>query len=166
MRTSTTTKQAPRKHVAGHAQGMDAIAQLTGDHENIKAMFEQFASLGKRAFVTKKKLATRICSELSKHATAEDEIFYPAVRAAGQEEGELIDEATVEHASAKDLIAQIMAMTADEAMFDAKVKFLSELIDHHVKEEENEMFPKARKAGLDLHALCQQLAARKARITM
>jgi hemerythrin superfamily protein len=145
------------------AEGVDAITLLTEDHEHVKSMFEQYEGLGDRAHATKKKLATQICTELTKHATAEEEIFYPAVRAAGKDKE---DEAVVEHASAKDLIAQIMDMEPTEELFDAKVKVLSELIEHHVKEEEGEMFPKAKKAGLDLEELGQQIAERKAEITL
>ena len=162
--TSTTTKKTPA--MPKQPAAIDAVALLTEDHEHVKAMFEEYEGLGERAFASKKKLSTKICTELTKHATAEEEIFYPAVQAAGKEEGEMVDEATVEHASAKDLIAQIMAMEASEDLFDAKVKVLSELIEHHVKEEEGEMFPKARKAGLDLVALGAQIAERKAQITM
>lgn len=166
MRTaSTTTRQTP-KTVSKPAEGPDAITLLTEDHENVKAMFEQYDGLGERAYVSKKKLSTRICTELSKHATAEEDIFYPAVRAAGKEQADMVDEAVVEHASAKDLIAQIMEMEASEDLFDAKVNVLSELIAHHVKEEEDEMFPKARAARLDLVLLGKQIAARKNQITM
>ncbi len=166
MRTSSTTTRNTPKNMPKSAQGIDAISLLTDDHENVKAMFEQYEGLGDRAMASKKKLATQICTELTKHATAEEEIFYPAVRAAGKDKEDLVDEATVEHASAKDLIAQIMEMEASEELFDAKVKVLSEMIEHHVKEEEEEMFPKARKAGLDLEMLGQQIAERKAEITL
>ncbi len=168
MRTSSTTTRNTPKNMPKSAEGMDAIELLKDDHENVKAMFEQYEGLGDRAMASKKKLATQICTELTKHATAEEEIFYPAFRAAGKgkEKEDLVDEAIVEHASAKDLIAQIMEMDASEELFDAKVKVLSELIEHHVKEEEEEMFPKARAAGLDLVMLGQQIAERKAEITM
>ncbi len=166
MRTSSTTTRSTPKNMPKQAEGQDAIALLTEDHENVKAMFEQYEGLGDRAMASKKKLATQICTELTKHATAEEEIFYPAVRAAGKDKEDLVDEATVEHASAKDLIAQIMSMEASEDLFDAKVKVLSELIEHHVKEEEEEMFPKARAAKLDLETLGQQIAQRKAEITL
>ena len=166
MRTSNTTTRNTPKNMPKSAEGVDAITLLTEDHENVKSMFEQYEELGDRAHASKKKLATQICTELTKHATAEEEIFYPAVRAAGKEQEELVDEATVEHASAKELIAQIMDMEPTEELYDAKVKVLGELIEHHVKEEEEEMFPKARKAGLDLETLGQQIAERKAEITM
>ncbi|MDB5764685.1 MAG: hemerythrin [Herminiimonas sp.] len=138
----------------------DAIALLTDDHKMVKAAFKEFEDLGDRAYVSKKKLADEICAALTRHASAEEEIFYPAVRKAVKEGGDLVDEATVEHASAKDLIAQIQQMSAEDDLFDAKVKVLSEQIEHHVKEEEEEMFPKARKASLDLAALGEQIAAR------
>lgn len=167
MRTSSTTTRNTPKNMPKSAEGVDAITLLTEDHEHVKSMFEQYESLGERAHASKKKLATQICTELTKHATAEEEIFYPAVRAAGgKEKEELVDEATVEHASAKELIAQILEMESTEELFDAKVKVLGELIEHHVKEEEGEMFPQARKAGLDLDLLGQQIAERKAEITI
>lgn len=166
MRTSSTTTRNTPKNAQASAKGIDAIDLLTEDHEKVAAMFEEYEALGDRAMASKKKLATQICTELTKHALAEEEIFYPAVRAAGKDKEDLIDEATVEHASAKDLIAQIMEMEASEDLFDAKVKVLSELIEHHVKEEEEEMFPKARAAKLDMATLGQQIAERKAQITM
>ncbi len=139
----------------------DAIALLKQDHANVKAMFKEFEGLGDRAFTSKKKLADRICLELTKHATAEEEIFYPAVRAASKEAEDLVDEATVEHSSAKDLIAQIGEMDPHDELFDAKVKVLGEYINHHVKEEEGEMFPLAKKADLDLQAMGREIEARK-----
>jgi len=167
MRTTSTTTRTTPDNAAASTGAVDAIALLKEDHEHVKAMFEQYEGLGERAHVSKKKLATEICTELTKHATAEEEIFYPAFRAAGgKDKEELTDEAVVEHASAKDLIAQIMAMESTEDLFDAKVKVLGELIEHHVKEEEEEMFPKARKAGLDLKMLGQQIAERKAEIAV
>jgi hemerythrin superfamily protein len=166
MRTApSTTRNTPKPNASAQEQ-LDAITLLTEDHENVKQLFEEYEGLGDRAHASKKKLATKICTELTKHATAEEEIFYPAVRAATKQNEDLVDEATVEHASAKELIAQIMSMESSEELFDAKVKVLSEMIEHHVEEEEGEMFPKARAAGLDLAALGQQLAERKAEITL
>lgn len=104
-----------------------------------------------------------ICAELTAHATAEEEIFYPAARAA-IDKVELIDEADIEHASAKDLIAQIEASSPADDHYDAKVKVLGEYIDHHVQEEEGEMFPKVRRAKVDTVALGEQIAARKEEI--
>ena len=163
--TPSTTRNTP-KNMPKAAEGVDAITLLTEDHENVAQMFEEYEGLGDRAHASKKKLATKICTELTKHATAEEEIFYPAVRAAQKDNEDLIDEATVEHASAKELIAQILSMEPTEELYDAKVKVLGELIEHHVKEEEEEMFPKARKAGLDMAMLGAQIAERKAEITI
>jgi hemerythrin superfamily protein len=144
------------------AAGQDAIALLTADHREVSEMFEQFEQLGDRATTSKEKLKDKICKALIAHTTIEEEIFYPAVRAAEIEEGEdMVDEAIVEHASAKDLIKQLQEMEPDDDLYDAKVKVLSEQIEHHVKEEEKEMFPKAKKAGLDLLALGQEMALRK-----
>lgn len=144
----------------------DAIELLTADHRKVKALFEEYDNLSDRSIATKKKLATEICLELTKHATAEEEIFYTAVRKVVGDSEDLVDEALVEHACAKDLIAQILNMKPGEDLYDAKVKVLSEQIDHHVKEEEAEMFPKARKAGLDLVALGEAIAARKDEIAL
>lgn len=147
------------------AKPIDAISLLEKDHAEVKAMFKQYEELGDRAFASKQKLAQKICLELTKHATAEEEIFYPAVRTEGDDTDDLVDEATVEHASAKDLIAQIQAMDPHDDLYDAKVKVLGEYIDHHVKEEETEMFPKAKKAGIDLVELGQRIQERKDEIT-
>ncbi|MQA41535.1 hemerythrin domain-containing protein [Rugamonas aquatica] len=165
MRTTAHPHDKIPKPIPTETDVQDAITLLTEDHEHVKSLFEQYEELGDRAHVSKQKLALRICTELTKHATAEEEIFYPAVRAATKDD-DMLDEAVVEHASAKDLIAQIISMEPTEDLYDAKVKVLSELIDHHVKEEETEMFPKARKAKLDLDALGAQIAARKEQIEL
>jgi hemerythrin-like domain-containing protein len=139
----------------------DAIAMLTAEHREVSAMFKQFEEMSDRAKVSKKKLADQICNALIMHTTIEEEIFYPAVREAVKDAEDKLDEAVVEHASAKDLIAQIQEMDADEELYDAKVKVLSEQVEHHVEEEEKEMFPMVKKSGLDLAALGQEMAARK-----
>ncbi|MDP9963099.1 hemerythrin superfamily protein [Variovorax paradoxus] len=143
----------------------DACSLLDTDHRNVKKMFKEYEELthSRAADVQQKKreLANQICTELTVHARIEEEIFYPAVREAISET-DLLDEAEVEHASAKELIAQIEAATEVDDKFDAKVIVLGEYIDHHVKEERNEIFVKARAArGLDLMAMREQLAARK-----
>ncbi len=149
------SKKAPAKD--------DAIKLLTADHKEVKALFKEYDKLvkGDGADEEKEALAQQICLMLTVHATAEEELFYPAARDVLGEDEDLIDEADVEHASAKELIAQIEASSPDEALYDAKVKVLGEYIDHHVKEEEGEIFPKAKKAGLDTAALGAQIAARK-----
>ena len=143
----------------------DACTLLDADHKAVKKMFKTYDELAqsKARGVAQKKLdlAREICQELTVHATIEEEIFYPALREA-LKDTDLLAEAEVEHASAKDLIAQIEASEEADEMFDAKVKVLGEYIDHHVKEERNEIFPKARAArGLDLVAMREQLLARK-----
>jgi hemerythrin superfamily protein len=143
------------------AARQDAIALLTADHREVHEMFEQFDQLGDRARATKEKLKEKICKALIAHTTIEEEIFYPAVREQIEDGEDMVDEAVVEHAAAKDLIQQLQEMDPDDELFDAKVKVLGEQIDHHVEEEEKEMFPKVKKSGLDLLALGQEMAMRK-----
>jgi hemerythrin superfamily protein len=143
----------------------DACDLLDADHKAVKKLFKAYEELmksrGRTVAQKKMDLAHQICNELTVHAQIEEEIFYPALRAAIKDT-DMLAEAEVEHASAKDLIAQIEGAGAVDEMFDAKVTVLGEYIDHHVKEERNEMFPKARSARkLDLIALRDQLQARK-----
>ena len=160
MPNATKSTQGSTKIRPLVPQSIDAIELLKADHDHVKALFEKYEGLGNRALASKKKLAREICLELTKHAVAEEEIFYSAVRKATGDE-DLVDEATVEHACAKDLIAQILSMEPGEHLFDAKVKVLSEQIEHHVEEEEKEMFPKAKKAKLDMIELGAAIRARK-----
>jgi hemerythrin-like domain-containing protein len=139
----------------------DAIALLTADHRQVSEMFKQFEGLGERAKASKKKLADQICTALRVHTQIEEEIFYPAVREASKDLEDMVDEAVVEHASAKDLIDQLEAADPEDELYDAKVKVLGEQIEHHVGEEEQEMFPKVRKLSLDLAALGQEMAERR-----
>jgi hemerythrin superfamily protein len=138
----------------------DAISLLTAQHREVKSMFDEFENMTDRAKVSKKKLADKICDALIMHTTIEEEILYPAVREATEETEDMVDEAVVEHASAKDLIAQVQEMDPGDDLYDAKVKVLGELVEHHVEEEEQEMFPKMRELKLDLVALGQELEAR------
>jgi len=143
----------------------DACDLLDADHKKVQKMFKDYEELsGSRARSTAQKkmdLARQICMELTVHAQIEEEIFYPACREAIKDT-DILDEATVEHQSAKDLIAQIEQGSEADEMFDAKVKVLGEYINHHVKEEKNELFPKARAARkLDLVAMRDELEARK-----
>lgn len=138
----------------------DAIALLKADHRQVEEWFEQFESA--RSDDKKKSLATQICQALKVHTQIEEEIFYPAFLEATEEE-DIHHEAEVEHAGAKNLIAQIEASGPDDDYYDAKVTVLSEMIKHHVKEEEQRggMFAKARQSQMDLEALGAQLRARK-----
>jgi hemerythrin superfamily protein len=143
----------------------DACDLLDADHKAVKKLFNAYDELaGSKARGAAQKrleLARQICHELTVHAQIEEEIFYPALREV-MKETDLLAEAEVEHASAKDLIAQIEALAEPDEMFDAKVKVLGEYIDHHVKEERNEIFPKARASRkLDLVAMRDELMARK-----
>ncbi|MCK9689500.1 hemerythrin domain-containing protein [Scleromatobacter humisilvae] len=153
---SKTTPRAARAPKAPVAQ--EATALLKADHKLVSSLFEQYEKT--RSTARKKTLVASICMELGIHAKAEEEIFYPAVKAALKDK-ELVPEATIEHASMKELMAQVEGKEPDGEMFDAKVKVLSEYVKHHVKEEETEMFPKARKTKLDMKALGAQIAARK-----
>ena len=156
---SSARKTASSGKRSGTAR--DALALLRADHQTVQGLFDKFEKArGDR----KGSLAEEICNELTVHAQIEEEIFYPAVRNAIREE-DLIDEATVEHQSAKDLIAQIESSKPGEELFDAKVKVLGEYIKHHVKEEQNELFPQVRKTKLDLRELGARLQARKEELT-
>jgi hemerythrin superfamily protein len=154
----------PKKSSTNASTSQDAIELLTADHKSVKSLFQAFEKIKGRedAEDEKVELVQRICSELTIHATIEEEIFYPAVRAAIDDQ-DLMDEADVEHASAKDLIAQLESASPGDDQYDAKVTVLAEMIDHHVKEEEGEMFPKARKA-IDVDDIGADLAARKAEL--
>jgi hemerythrin superfamily protein len=139
----------------------DAIALLKADHRQVEDWFEQFCEA--RDEDSKQELATKICNALKVHATIEEEIFYPAFLQA-TDDLKIHHEAEVEHDGAKKLIAEIEGSSPDDEYFDAKVTVLSEMIKHHVKEEEKPggMFAEARKSEMDLDALGAQLAARKA----
>jgi hypothetical protein len=154
----TTQKAAPRKTTSTTAGAQDAIALLKADHAAVSLLFADFEAT--RSASKKKALVAEICTALSVHAQIEEEVFYPAVKAALKDKL-LVPEATVEHAGVKDLIAQLEGAEPDGEMYNAKVKVLSEYVKHHVKEEQNEMFPKARASTLDLKALGEQMAARK-----
>ena len=147
------------------ASDKDAIALLKEDHRKVEDLFASFEKASGDS--RRQKLAEEICLELSVHAQIEEEIFYPACE--GKVDEDLLKESYVEHDGAKVLIAEIIGggPKADE-YYDAKVKVLQEEIEHHVEEEEKRLeglFAQARKADLDLDALGEQLAARKAELT-
>ena len=139
---------------------MDAIALLKADHRKVEGLFQKFSRA--KDSRTKQALATEICTELSVHATIEEEIFYPACN--GEVEDDLRLESYVEHDGAKVLIAELMNSSPDDEFYDAKMTVLCEEIKHHVKEEEKPgegLFAQARNAGLDMDALGEQMKARK-----
>lgn len=131
---------------------------LRADHKLVSGMFAEFEKTNSNSI--KKKLVGRICKELSIHAQLEEEIFYPAFKAALRDK-ELVPEANVEHQAVKDLIAQVDGVEPFGEEYDAKVKVMGEFVKHHVKEEHNEMFPKAKSSKMDLVALGAQMFARK-----
>lgn len=141
----------------------NAITMLTEDHANVRKMFKQFEKIKEEGDDTEKsELVAQICTELKLHTQIEEECFYPAAREALDEQ-DLLDEAEVEHTSAKDLISQLESMRPGDELYDAKVTVLGEYVDHHAKEEEKEMFPKIRKAKLDLEELAEQMSEIKSR---
>lgn len=156
-KSSSKSRSSSRSKGASSGQ-QDAIQLLKADHREVEQMFSKFENTNGAA--TKSKLADQICLALKVHTQIEEEIFYPAAREALTDE-EMIDEAVVEHAAAKDLIAEIEAMDVDEDLFDAKVKVLSEQIEHHVEEEEKELFPKLQKTDMDMRMLGMRMAERK-----
>ena len=144
------------------APAQDAVSLLSADHAEVKQMFETYRQLVDENADDEQRgeLARKICSMLTVHAEIEEEIFYPAMR--DNVDDELtVDEAEVEHASAKELIEQLEGMDPGDALYDAKVIVLGEYVDHHVQEEENELFPQAEKVGIDLDELGAELASRK-----
>jgi hypothetical protein len=141
-------------------QPQDGLQLLSADHRKVEGLFAAFEKASGAA--AKEKLVREICTELKVHAQIEEEIYYPAIR--GKVEDPDLDEAYVEHDSAKLLINELEAAEPDESFYDAKVKVLSELIEHHVEEEEKQrdnLFQQTRAADVDLEALGAQLARRK-----
>src|SRR4051812_11357505 len=141
----------------------DAIALLKADHREVEDLFEEFEKA--RSPERKQEIATQVCTALKVHTIIEEEIFYPAFLEA-TDDTDIHHEAEVEHAGAKKLIAEIEQSSPDDDYFPAKVKGLSEMIKHHVKEEEKPggMFSGARDSDMDLAQLGEQLAARKAEL--
>jgi hemerythrin superfamily protein len=139
---------------------LDAIAFLKADHRKVEELFAEFKAA--RGAAKKRKLVEEICAELIGHTVIEEEIFYPACR--GKIEDGLLNEGYVEHDGAKVLIAELLASAPNEEFYDAKVKVLSEQIEHHVEEEEKRsdgIFPQARAAGLDMNKLGELIRDRK-----
>ncbi len=152
---TTTKSAAPEK---AKPAPKDAIALLKADHEAVSQLFAEYEKT--RSAPNKKALVAEICTALSVHAQIEEEIFYPAVKAALKDKL-LVPEAKVEHAGVKGLIAQLEGVHPDGEMYDAKVKVLSEYVKHHVKEEQTEMFTQAKASSLDMVELGARMATRK-----
>jgi hemerythrin superfamily protein len=140
----------------------NAIDLLKKDHDDVDALFKDYQSLadGDGDSDDRRALSTQICGMLAVHAMIEEEIFYPAARKADVD-ADLLDEAAIEHGSAKELIALIGAARASDPLYDARVKVLGEYIRHHVKEEESELFPACRKSDMDMAEIGARLQKRK-----
>jgi len=154
------SKSKSRRSSTRKPARMDAITLLKDDHRQVETWFEQFEKA--RSADKKADLAKKICLALKVHTQIEEEIFYPAFIEATEEE-DIHHEAVVEHDGAKKLIKEIEGAGPDDDYFDARVSVLSEMIKHHVKEEEQRdgMFAKAKQADMDLEALGEQLKMRK-----
>lgn len=164
VKSKTLQKPAVKSKAAGGSAGPDAIELLTADHKKASALFERFEKArGQASPDEKTEMADEICEALAIHMALEEEIFYPAARLA-LDDDDMMNEAQIEHQGAKELMAKIAMMSGEEEEFDAAIKVLGEYIEHHVKEEEELMFPKAKKSGLDLRELGREmsLAAREA----
>jgi hemerythrin superfamily protein len=166
--TQTTTnkkRSAGRKSASGKSKTassasrtQDAVALLKADHRTVEKLFSQFEKA--RDESQKQQIAGQICMELTIHTQIEEEIFYPTSREF-LDDDEIVNEAVIEHAAAKDLIAEIEAGDPSDEMFDAKVKVLQEQIEHHVEEEEKEYFPQLQKTDMDLKAIGERMKMRK-----
>ncbi|SEK63256.1 hemerythrin domain-containing protein [Nitrosovibrio tenuis] len=159
--TNRTTTRRPSTGKTASKTQKDAIKLLTEDHNKVKKMFKEYEKLCKKNDDEgKQELAQQICEELTIHAQLEEEIFYPAAREAIKDDS-LLNEALVEHSSAKDLISEIQSMKVSDPMYDAVVTVLGEYVNHHVEEEESKMFPKVQKSRMDLEEIGSEIAERK-----
>ena len=166
MATNVTTKSKrsvarKTRSAPARASKTDALTLLKQDHRQVEEWFEEYEDLDDPA--DKAELAEKICQALTVHTQIEEEIFYPAARKATAD-NDLLDEALVEHAGAKHLISEIEGMGPDEGLYDAKVRVLGEQIKHHVKEEEEELFPEIEKSKMDTASVGKLLADRKAEL--
>lgn len=153
---------AKRKGGSGSRAQPMAIEMLVADHQTVDELFKRYESEKESDDDTKRAIAQRICGELTVHATVEEELFYPWLREnLDDDDMEMVEEAQVEHQTAKDLIAQLEGATEIDEIYDAKVKVLSEYIKHHVKEEEEEIFPEVADEKEALDELGQEMMARK-----
>jgi len=156
---ASVSRARTERPVSPRAAADNALAVLRADHERVIELFARFERL-KSNGPQKGQLVERICDELELHTRIEDELFYPSIRPSIGDD-DLMDEAQVEHESAKALIEQLRGMKPGDTLYDAKVTVLGEYVKHHVKEEQDEMFPKVEKIDLDLVALGRALKTRK-----
>jgi hemerythrin superfamily protein len=163
-KTSAKTSAKSTSH-RGHAKSeqQDALDILAEDHQKVLKMFEQFRKMKKKADADEQEMQTLVetaCAELTIHSQVEEELFYPSLRNASDAD-DLLDEAEVEHASAKQLITELAAMQPGDDLYDAKFTVLGEYVKHHIDEEEHQLFPKAKKAKMDLESLGEEIRTRK-----
>ena len=138
----------------------NAIELLKEDHAKVKKAFKEFEKMDKEDVASLKEVVSTVCEDLKAHTMIEEEIFYPAVKAEIDDD-DLMNEAQIEHQSAKDLIAQLESMQPSDPLYVPSFTVLGEYVNHHVEEEENEMFPAVKKLGLDLDALGEKMKERK-----
>ncbi|HEX6929220.1 MAG TPA: hemerythrin domain-containing protein [Gammaproteobacteria bacterium] len=150
-----TTEKGTRKKKTLAAGKASAL--LHEDHVRVQDMFKEYRTADASR---KQELARTICSELTVHTRIEEELFYPSLRDAS-DRSDLVNEAEVEHASAKQLIKEIEGMQPNDRLFDARVTVLGEYVNHHIREEEEQMFPQAEKSGIDTPDMAEQLKKRK-----
>jgi hemerythrin superfamily protein len=158
--SKSTTKTIHRASAMG---GQNAIKMLMEDHKKVTKMFDQFEKMQKAKdedSEAKQLLVETVCNALTIHAQLEQEIFYPAAREAIDDK-DLLDEAEVEHATARQLITELMAMQPGDPLYEAKFTVLGEYVKHHIQEEEKELFPAVKKAKLDFDSLGQEIQQRK-----
>jgi hemerythrin superfamily protein len=142
--------------------GTNAVEILKQDHDEVEKLFDQYEDAKDEDNAElKAEIVAAVCKALTIHAQIEEELFYPAMRRQDKHASYLADEGAVEHQTLKTLLPELPAATPGDDLYDAKVKVLSEYVKHHVKEEEGEMFPMARKADIDLDALGKKLRERK-----
>lgn len=144
-------------------ESRDALQMLADDHRTVEALFEKYDNA--RGEAAQQKIVQQICQELTIHAMVEEQVFYPAIREAVDDD--MMDEAQVEHDSAKTLILSLQQGTPSDAYYDAKVSVLKEQVEHHVYGEERQrgsIFAQVRKAEIDLVALGGQMAELKQRL--
>lgn len=159
--------QEQKQSAGSGMSGQDAIELLTQDHNKVKELLEKFEMLQTEEDTENDKLdlVQHICADLTIHAKLEEEIFYPAaIEAIGQLD--IMDEAAVEHAAARELIEQLVPMAPEDEYFDAKVKVLGEMVKHHITEEEGKMFPRLKKTSIDLASLGERMSQRKQELQM
>lgn len=158
----TSTQSTTRRSTSRSRKSTDAYSLLQEDHKRVQKIFKQFEKLDREDSEAMREMVETACAELELHAQLEEELFYPALREAGDEEkSHLLDEAEVEHDSAKQLIAQLRDLQPDDPRYAATFTVLGEYVNHHIEEEEGDIFKLAKKAKLDAEALGEAIAERK-----